>query len=369
MATLDIIKTSPSETSAASSDAGSDGVQPRSWTQEVMGTFGHGRPPPPTYKIPRKEVNSTLITTPVDVRARQLSIVPSVSNGGRSSVGWNNPYSTLHEDRAYEHPGRASPAYSAYTSSPVSPREGLERNLETSYHFSGLGRGIGSKRSEGSSVDVAVGNTSRSDSIRAVRQVFIRKESRVDRGSRGIGPEYRMADSLIQIPDGYQTPEVISPININTIPIPKTLSIPQPGQLHNASHLSSPTPGSNYESNHQSFLPPIEPVAPLFTPQHGYRKPEESPIPHSLSQTLRGMDIPEHSMRSPYIHHSPIPVPSNHEGSIHATSAVEGQEGYREKEPRLPGREWEKDPENPVNWNMKKKCYHTLMAILYTFAM
>jgi len=355
MASFGITKTSPSECST-SSDGAIDDVPQGLWEQEVLGSFGYGRPPPPTFKIPRKEVNSTLIHTPTDARARKLSVVPSVSNGARSSVRWSNHHITLPEGNEYEN--GPSSACSLYAPSPISTRDGTGRSLETPCHFGGLGRGSGSKRSEGSSVEVTVGGPSRPESLDAVRQVFIRKESRVDRGLRGIRPKYKMADSPIPpTPEARGTPGA-SPINVNTIPVPRTLSTLEPKRFQLGAQLSPDTP-----KNPQEYLPPIDPVRPLFTPSHTVNL--ENPTnqyPHS--QTPRGLEIPEHSMHSPYIHHSPVPVLSNSGGSVHAASAV-GATGDREgSNPR-----WENDPENPQNWNLKRKYYNTLITLLYTFAM
>ncbi|KAF8455205.1 major facilitator superfamily domain-containing protein [Terfezia claveryi] len=71
-------------------------------------------------------------------------------------------------------------------------------------------------------------------------------------------------------------------------------------------------------------------------------------------------------MHSPYIHHSPVPVLSNNDGSIHATSAVGAASTGGDREGLDP--RWRIDPENPQNWNLKRKCYNTLIALLYTFA-
>jgi len=362
MASFDITKTSPSESSATSDVAVGD-VSPELWTQEVLGSFGHGRPPPPTFRIPRKEVNSTLIHTPTDARARQLSIAPSVSNGGRSSVRWSNHQIALPGENGSEN--GPSSAGSPYASSPISPKDGVGGDLETSYHFSGLGRGSGSKRSEGSSIEVALGGPSRPSSLQAVRQVFIRKESRVDRGLRGIGPEYKMADSPIPpIPEAYGTPDAISPINMNTISVPRTLSIPGPEQFQFGAQLppASPSSKNGYEARPQNYLPPIDPIRPPHTVNRG-----ASPSQHLHSHTPRGLEIPEHSMHSPYIHHSPAPILSNNGGSIHATSAVGAASTGGDREDLNP--RWKNDPENPQNWNLKRKCYNTLIALSYTFAM
>lgn len=364
MASPDITKASPSEYSA-SSDVAIGDVPHELWTQEVLGSFGHGRPSPPTFKIPRKEVNSTLIHTPTDARARQLSIVPSVSNGARSSVRWSSHNMTLPEENEVEN--GPSSACSPYASSPISPMDGVGGKLEVSYNFSGLGKGSGSKRSEGSSIEVAVGGPSRPESLQAVRQVFIRKESRVDRGLRGIGPEYKMADSPIPpILEAYRTPDAINPININTIPVPRTLSIPGLEPLYLGVQSSKVLPKNDYEAGSQSYISPIDPIRPLFTPQHVVDC-ESTPNNHPHPQTPRGLKIPDHSIHSPYIHHSPRPVLSNTGGSIHATSAVGaassggGWEGSNLR--------WRNDPENPQNWNLKRKCYNTFISLSYTFAM
>lgn len=357
MASIGIIRTSPSE-SGVSADVDIADIGPNLWTQEVLESFGHDRAPPPTYKIPRKEVNSTLIFTPTDVRARQLSIVPSVSNEARSSVSWRNPHITPPEENANE--DEPSPVYSQYPSSPISPREEMERNLETSCHLSGLGRNSGSKRSDGSSVQVAVGDYSRSGSISAARQVFIRKESQVNRGVRGTGPQFRMADSLM--PESHRTTEAGGPMNISTTPIPRTSNNPLSERLPLTSKLPPNLQNIDYGPHSPSFFPIADPVGPFSNPSNG-EVDGGLPRVHTRSRTIRGLEIPEHSMHSPYIHHSPIR--SNHGDSNHATCVgVAGAEGATKGN----GRNWEDDPENPLNWNMRKKCYNTLLAVLYTFA-
>ncbi|KAF8453745.1 hypothetical protein BDZ91DRAFT_47126 [Kalaharituber pfeilii] len=181
MASFEYTKTSPSDSS--DSNVHIDYFSQRSWSEEVLGSFGHGQPPPPTYKIPRKQVNSSLIHTPSNPqRSRQVSIAQSVSNGGRSSVQWNYQNGGLAVQ--YEDEGGANQERNAVT--PVSPREGMEINFETAFRFSGLGRGNGAKRSGGSSVEVRVGDISRTTSAGTVRQFVIRKQSAVDRGERGI---------------------------------------------------------------------------------------------------------------------------------------------------------------------------------------
>ncbi|KAF8423299.1 major facilitator superfamily domain-containing protein [Tirmania nivea] len=363
MASFDITGTSPSENSASADVAVCD-VPQELWTQEVMESFGHGRPPPPTFKIPRKEVNSTLIHTPTDSRARQLSLVPSVSNGARSSARWSNHHITLPSENGGE--TGPSSVCSLYASSTISPREGLGGDLETSYQFSGLGRGSGSKRSEGSSIEVAVGGPSRPESLKAFRQVFLRKESRVNRGPRGLGPEYKVVDSPIPpIPEANGAPDAISPININAIPVPRTLSIPGPERFQLEAQLLPVSPKNNYEERAQSYLPPMNPIRPLFTPPHTVNY-GSSPNQHLHPKTPKGLQIPEHSMHSPYIHHSPAPVLSNNGGSIHATSAIGGASTGGDQEGLDP--RWKNDPENPQNWNLKRKCYNTLIALSYTFA-
>ncbi|RPB24989.1 MFS general substrate transporter [Terfezia boudieri ATCC MYA-4762] len=71
-------------------------------------------------------------------------------------------------------------------------------------------------------------------------------------------------------------------------------------------------------------------------------------------------------MHSPFIHHSPVSVLSNNGGSIHATSAIGAASTGGDREGLDPS--WKNDQENPQNWNLQRKCYNTLIALLYTFA-
>ena len=352
MAYFGFTKTSPSDSSAISDDIQQDvqALSPEQLKDEVMGSFGHTQAPLPAYKIPRKEVNSTIIYTSTDPRARQLSIAPSFSNGARSSIQWSNPHTNVPEveDHDQDRPSSLSPSqYYAY--SPVSPRDGMGISLENALKMSGLGigRNGGSKKSIGSSVEVAMGDVSRSASTRAARQMFVRKESLVDRGLRGCGLEYRVADSSCPpIPEGHASREVGSPINAITIS-PRKSSIQDEGTL---------TPPE------EQYVGQFEGARPLFSPRfrQGEGASRNSPKPpHHSQSTFRGMGVPEHTVPSPY--HERSPVVEIHGGESPSTGAVG----------RMSGKDggWDNDVENPRNWNMKRKCFSTLIAVLYTFAM
>ena len=355
-----------SKAASECSDVPIDPQSSRSWSQDVLGMaiFDRRRSTLPTYSIPRKEVKSSLVT-PSDEN-RQSSFVASIVNS-----------SSKKSRRSEVSPRRGNSRSSRSTGSPESKgkapklpamppllKEGEDSGVGAVFRFSSL---LGSKKSKRSSIDVAVGG-SEAASERSVRQFVLRKESRVDRGSKGIGPELRIADAT---PDARQidtmsqisTPyKLLSPVSRKPVGQSTTLNQPlRPSNVDQISPLSTQYVSAAYYDHAGA----ISPISAPSVHEGAFGVAITYPPLQPVQPRSRQFDIPALNNNNREVVYSPIPELGEQARRASSSSRNSGDSSS------LEGLVWEgeNDFDNPMNWRMRKKCYHTFVGALYTFVM
>ncbi|KAI5803405.1 hypothetical protein DFH27DRAFT_47746 [Peziza echinospora] len=360
---------------------------PMSWSAEILELGHHNRASnPPTFRIPRKVVSSSVVESPID-QNKHKSIVPSVSHGDKSSQ-WSIPSAPLpvRKQRDYNNNIVGGHGHGGGMVTPTSPRDRFERNMEYELALGKRGT-VKSKQSSASSVMVDVGEATVSHD--GVRQVYMRKKSQVDRGTRGIGPgllveEYHdnspgggagVAGGTVGGCAGKLDSDCLSPMSF--------YSQDQQQQHHHHQHHQIPPLPRTLDSvptiPATLSYPPRSQQSSLNTPREIPRRQDSSaPLTHpyrsneleSARLTPQLQSIPQTTQNGVQVSYSrpgfsPAPAPQS-QYRPDGSSIGQGNGGGSDCESLWDGND---ASDNPRNWGMKKKSFNTLVVSLYTFVM